>query len=358
MYRTFMVVLVAISVTGCGHQNVAPAKVAASPSVCGFPGVEFPADTVVLGAGELGGREIDFQIEKKTGNPATQIDVSVNYPNKPVALMMGASNPTIWNIGWTEETNIVAVFVSGYHRQQIAGLKTATPRLISTHDDEGPCNTSEFIYKNFIHSHSSGFIASFNFGLIKDPAQARDEQKLSQILFSQSVSKIFPVNEKKGKVLIGSPLESGQELVTSFATPPDSFFEREAPLAGQAALDQAVKKGILRRATLDDAAIWTSLLKRKYDLQKRKPPNIPPDLNNAYVILEKFTYPPGLTGNNSATFYIAEGAPPPKGDYGHSKVYDLNSISLGCTMDSACGQAMQRGEIGAGSTQQMMTIGR
>jgi len=358
MYRLLVVVLAAVSVTGCGHRNVAPARAAASPSVCGFPGVEFPVDTIVLGAGELGGREIDFQIERKTGNPATQIDVSVNYPGKPVALMLGASKPTIWNIGWTEETTIVAVFASGYHRQRIAGLKAATPRLISTSDDNGPCNTSEFIYKNFIHAHSNGLVASFNFGLIKDPAQARDEQKLSRMLFAQPVSNIFPVDEKKGKVLIGSPLEPGQELVTAFAAPPGSFFEGDAPLAGQAALDQAVKKGILRRATLDDAAKWTSLLTRKYELQNRKPPNIPPDLNNAYVILDKFTYPPGLTGANSATFYIAEGAPSPKGEYGHSRVYDLNSISLECTMDSACGQAMQRGEIGAGSTQQMMTIGR
>lgn len=345
----------------CTHTDKPKEKLAAPgqdvvPTVCVFPDTAFPNDLVVLGAGALEGRKLDFQIDQQSARTVSQIDVVVNHTSAPVALMLGASNPTIWNISWTEETKISAVFVNGYYRQRVAGLKNSTPLLISTYKDKGPCETNAFHYKTFGGYES--FLAIFNYGLITKPAEARKEQKLSQVLFSQPITSIFPVNEKTGSVLIGKPIETGQELVTSPTTTPASFHNKREPLAGQAGLEQAVENGILRRANLDDAANWINALKKKYELQNRPPPNIPPDLNNAFVVLKKFTYPGGLYGGHSATFYIPKGVPLPAGDYGHSRVYDLNSISLECTAGSACGQSMSRGEIGTGSTQQHMIIGK
>lgn len=326
------------------------------PTVCAFPDAEFSKDLIVFGAGALEGRKLDFQIDQRSAITVSQIDVVVNHPSAPVALMLGASNPTIWNISWTEGTKISAVFVNGYYRQRVAGLKNSTPLLISTYEDKGPCETSAFKYKTFGGNES--FLAIFNYGLTTKPTEARKEQKLSQVLFSQPITSIFPVNEKSGSVLIGRPIETGQELVTSPTTTAASFHNKHEPLAGQAGLEQAVENGMLRRANLDDAANWINALKKKYELQNRPPPNIPPDLNNAFVVLKKFTYPGGLYGGHSATFYIPKGVPLPTGDYGHSRVYDLNSISLECTAGSACGQSVSRGEIGAGSTQQHMIIGK
>jgi len=335
-------------------ENLAATAQDVVSATCAFPDTTFADDLVVLGAAALEGRKLDFQIDQRSARTVSQIDVVVNHTSAPVALMLGASNPTIWNISWTEGTKIAAVFVNGYHRQRVAGLKNATPLLISTYEDKGPCEKSTFSYKTFGGSES--FLAIFNYGLITKPAEARKEQKLSQVLFSQPITGIFPVNEKSGSVLIGKPIETGQELVTSPTTTPASFHNKREPLAGQAGLEDAVKKRVLRRANLDDAANWINALKKKYALQNRPPPNIPPDLNNAFVVLKKFTYPGGLYGGHSATFYIPQGVPLPSGDYGHSRVYDLNSISLECTAGSACGQSMMRDEIGAGSTQQYMTI--
>lgn len=53
--------------------------------------------------------------------------------------MFGAYEPTIWNLQWTSKTKILAVVVSGYHRQVIAGISQATPTLNSTYDNKGPC---------------------------------------------------------------------------------------------------------------------------------------------------------------------------------------------------------------------------
>lgn len=332
--------------------KLVPFKKMETSNVCGFPGVTLPEDTVVLGAGGLGGKTVDFQIDQ-SGNPTTQIDVAVNSPEKPVALMLGASVPTIWNIGWTSGTHIVAVFASGYDRQRVAGLTPDTPLLVSSTVDDGPCSTSRFTYETF-HQYDS-LIASFKYGQVTDPAQAINEQKLSQILFARPITKIYSVPDEAGKVVMGSPMNSTQRLMTSAATPPKSFHDKKAPLAGQAGLDQATHRGILRRATLKDATRWIKALKKKYAIQNRPAPNIPPDLDNAYVVLKKFTYPPGLYGGHSATFYIPVGVPRPTGDFGHSRIYDLNSISLDCRGDSPCGKAIQSGAIGRGVSQKTTT---
>lgn len=316
------------------------------PGVCGFPGVNFSEDTVVLAAGGLGGRALDFQLDQ-SGHMATQIDVAVNYPDKPVALMLGASEPTIWNLGWTEGTNIVAVFASGYYSQRVAGLKASTPFLVSSSEDKGPCNTSEVTYSKLgLHD---GYVASFEFGNNTNIGKAATEQKLSKILYARRISRIFSVPDGKGAVVIGDPLSFGQQLITSDATPPNSFQDKNAPLAGEAGLSMAMRKGVLRRATLKDAKKWIDALNRKYALQHLPPPDIPPDLDNAYVVLKKFVYPPGLD-STGASFYIPEGVPLPTGEYGSARVYDLNSITLECATSSPCGQAISRGEIGAGST--------
>lgn len=161
-------------------------------AVCAFPDTTFANDLVVLGAGALEGRKLDFQIDQQSARTVSQIDVVVNYTSAPVALMLGASNPTIWNISWTDETKITAVFVNGYYRQRVAGLKNSTPLLISTYEDNGPCENSAFKYKTF--GGSEPFFGVFNYGLITEPAEARKEQKLSQVLFSQPITGIFPVN--------------------------------------------------------------------------------------------------------------------------------------------------------------------
>jgi hypothetical protein len=45
------------------------------------------------------------------------------------------------------------------------------------------------------------------------------------------------------------------------------------------------------------------------------------------VVLKPFTYPAGLYGGNSATFLIPKGVPKPKGNSGHSSVYDFNTLN-------------------------------
>jgi len=276
--------------------------------VCGFPALALPADFSVLAAGAYSGRTISFQIDQ-SGHEGTQIDVAVNSPDRPVVLMLGAYEPTVWNIGWSKETKILAVLVGGYHRQAVAGVDKSIPLLVSSYDNKGPCG---YFYVN------SDNLAPLN--------------PLARRVFGRPVDMVYPATN--GKVDVGKPLPAGATLVRSAAITPESFYDNNAPIAGPAGLEEAVRKGLLRRATAADAQAWSDAV-----LQNSPPPDVPPvagrgfpkppmpPIHNAYVVLKPFTYPSGLYGGNSATFIILKGVPTPQGNPGHSAVYDFNTLS-------------------------------
>lgn len=283
---------------------------------CGFPDLKLPAEFAVFAAGAYSGQKISFQIDQ-SGHEGTRMDVAVNSPNQPVVLMLGAYEPTIWNIGWSKETKILAVLAGGYHRQAVAGLEKGVPLLISTYDNKGPCGYFYITPDN---------LAPLN--------------PLSKRVFGRPVDMVFPA--AKGKVLVGEPVPAETRLVTSDETAPESFYDKAAPIAGPAGLEDAVRRGLLRKATAVDAEAWSDAV-----MQNSPPRDIPPvagqgvpkppkpPIYNAYVVLKPFTYPSGLYGGNSATFLIPKGVPKPEGNPGHSAVYDFNTLNCQGALCSA-----------------------
>jgi hypothetical protein len=275
---------------------------------CAFPELNLPSDFAVFAAGAYSGRKISFQIDQ-SGHEGTQIDVALNSPNKPVVLMLGAYEPTIWNIGWSKKTKILAVMVSGYHRQAVAGLEKSVPLLNSTYSNQGPCG---YFYID------NDTLAGLN--------------PFAKRMFGRPVEMVFPA--EKGRVIVGEPLQDGTNLFTSSEITPASYYDKDAPIAGPAGLEDAVRKGLLRKATAADADAWADAVIQKSP-QRDIPPvagrGIPkppkPPVYNAYVVLKSFTYPSGLYGGNSATFIIPKGVPMPDGNPGHSTVFDLNTLT-------------------------------
>lgn len=121
-------------------------------------------------------------------------------------------------------------------------------------------------------------------------------------------------------------------------------------------LENAVSDGFLRHATTADADAWTLAVKNKYEQQGLKPPHLPPAIENAYVVLKKFAYPAGLIGEHSAAFYVPSGIPLPSGNYGHSRIYDFNTLTLECSGGSECWDEYQKGKLGHGATLETLTI--
>ncbi len=301
-------------------QPLVPFNVQPDPDVsrqtCGFADLKLPADVAVYAAGAYSGRTLGFQIDQ-SGHEATQIDVTVHSPNQPVVLMLGAYEPTVWNVGWSGKTKILAVLVGGYHRQAIAGLEPDTPRINSSYDNRGPCG---YFYVT--------------------PDNLAPLNPLAKRVFERPVNMVFPA--VKGKVVVGTPPAVGTPLVTSSAVKPESFRDTTAPLAGPAGVEDAVRKGLLRKASAADADAWVDAV-----LQNSPPRDIPPvagqgvtkppkpPMYDTYVVLKPFTYPAGLYGGHSVTFLIPKGVPRPDGNPGHSSVYDFNTLS--CQGPGGCG---------------------
>lgn len=275
--------------------------------VCGFPQLALPNEAAVFATGAYGGRAVAFQIDQ-SGHEATQIDLVVNSPGRPVALILGAYEPTIWNIRRSVDTKILAVLVGGYHRQAVAGLDKRIPLLNSSHDNKGPCG----------HFYLT-------------PENLGELNPVSRTVFGRAVDMYFPAT--KGYALVGEPLGTGIKLIASPDTTPESFRDKTAPIAGPAGLADAVSQGLLRKATAADAQAWLDAV-----AAHAPPRDVPPvagasaprapalNLYNGYVVLGPFTYPAGLYGANGAAFVIPRGVPKPTGNPGHSTVYDFNTL--------------------------------
>ena len=111
----------------------------ASTNGCAFPMLDAAKQPFKLyAAGAYSGRKLGFQIDQ-SGNEAGRIDVGVNRPGEAVALMLGSYDPTVWHVGWSRGTRIVAVLVGGYHRQVVTGLPRDVPVIVSTYDNKGSC---------------------------------------------------------------------------------------------------------------------------------------------------------------------------------------------------------------------------
>ena len=82
-----------------------PMSIEKKKPICEIPNLKLPQEFTVFAAGAPSGRRIGFQIDQ-SGMNSTQIDVTVNYIKKPVILMLGSYDPTIWNIQWTLGTRV------------------------------------------------------------------------------------------------------------------------------------------------------------------------------------------------------------------------------------------------------------
>lgn len=268
-------------------------------------------------------RRLSYPIDN-SGNKAGQIDVIVNLPSQPVILILGHYNPAVWKIQMTEDTQIAGVIVYGYHRQEVAGLTADTPILINTFDK---CREDDY-YKNLINRNLSA------------------SKQLSEKLFGQKLDRwLGDINSDPSDRLyiLGEPLEEDTILISSEDTPVESFLMTDAPRVGHAGIEGAVKKGMLRPATQQDFDTWASAYIQNRESSSKKElfptaekrehykneliKSFKDDRKRTYVVLDdNFEYPAGLS--ESLVFLVNEGVSLPKGDSGHSAVFDSQGNSL------------------------------
>jgi hypothetical protein len=310
-----------------GEQARAAVASVSAPN-CSFLDKKLPKDTIVVAAGSYSGRKLNFQIDQ-SGHEATQFDVAV-HSDKPVALLLGAYEPTVWSIGWTKGTQIVAVYATGYHRQAVAGLPKGTPIITTSQSGQGSCGY------NYIGSDS---------GLEWVNPKSRQ-------VFGLEASRVYN-KAANGLLDIVESTRAKTDYVTSPDIKPESFRDLKAPLAGTAGLEAAVAKGLLRPVTAADIETVKAHYRANAAQSATRRPDIPPVAGAApnaapevkipsittyrgYVVLKPLVFPAGLYGGNMATFIVPKGVSAPTGNPGHSTVIDLNKAAsctgVGCRM--------------------------
>lgn len=274
---------------------------------CEWDGQIFAENPIVYSVPKSNGMRTNYTIDQ-SGHNVRQINLAINQTDRPVILELNAYEPTIWNIGWTENTKIVGVYASGYHRQVVAGIESQVPVLTSTYDNQYACKASDTLSK----------IA-----------------KLEKIDMDTPSKAFLAIGEKSAVKL---------EYVTNVNNPPSSFQLPDHLLSGQAGLTYGINTGLIRPANQRDFQEWENaeqaLLDTLVDHNGNKI-NIEPRSSrftfssgkNTFVVLKKYTYPGGLYGAHSVTFIIPKGVPIPDGNPGHSTILDMNSMSC---LSSGC----------------------
>ncbi|EPX64928.1 hypothetical protein D187_000351 [Cystobacter fuscus DSM 2262] len=288
-----------------------PIKTPPVAPACGFRGLSLPTDFAVLAAGGAGKRSA-VQIDQ-SGHVATTMTVSVDNPGKPVVLMLSARDPTVWSIRRSQQTTLLAVLVSSSYRQIVAGLDATTPVTILTAENRSACG---FFYVD------ADYLETLN--------------PMARRFFGRDVDMVYPAHN--GEVILGDAKGTPSNWVGGSDVPVESYVDKTAPLAGEMGLDDAVRKGLLRRANIGDLNAWDAQMARV--APGRGATSVSGDgraarfrssrmMRNAYVVLRPMTFPAGLYGSNSAVFFVPKGTKRPRGNPGHSEVYDFNDMS--CT---------------------------
>ena len=171
---------------------------ASTRSTCLLQNLAYSNDAVVYGVGIEGGRNTGFAIDP-SGREAMQFDLDINSKSSPVILMLTNSEPTIWNLRWTEKTQIEAIMVSGKYKQAVAGIKSNVPVIIQDDYQTNQCG---------------GFNTSLeNIDMLN---------QTSQKLFAKKVNKFF-LGDATGVVNVGAPLSINDQILTSLRVTPESF---------------------------------------------------------------------------------------------------------------------------------------
>jgi hypothetical protein len=290
--------------TVVGPQKIGLAKF--KDEICGFSDFNLPPDAVIYAAGGYGTecKMLGYQIDQ-SGVDARIANVLVNEPNRPVVLLLGAHEPTVWNIKWTTESKILAVAASGSYGDAIAGISKNIPVLLGwNYKAQKKVRACEPFY-------------------VKFPIQNENKDqinKLSKAIFGRPTDFIVHFDQN-GNILIGETPPAGTKTQTSPDIPPASFFDPQAPLAGETGLIDAIKKGLLRKATTQDAELWRKgeLIVGKQTINQSESK----ELWNSYVVLKPFKYPKGL---GPTIFYVPKGVPLPEGDRRFTTLYDSNNM--------------------------------
>ncbi len=225
--------------------------------------------------------DLGYQVKgDERGGTTKMVEVQVNYPKKPVILVLKNDNTLVWKISYTEQTNIAGVWAAGRYPQVVVGVDKNTPVLTTSY------------MKPACKKHIGDTLP------LPRILKSYDEQHISD-----------------GKIRIGRYTDNwiSHGNIESLKKNPET--ER---LSGELGIQQLVKEGAITPITNAELAKIREKQGKTYSYYPERANEIVP---RSYVIKKPMTFPKGLYGGHSVDFYfLDESIPLPKGDMGHCQL--------------------------------------
>ena len=268
------------------------------PQECTIPLGENEAD--IIGVGRYSGLISESIQLGDSGHEVKSSPIVVNYPHRPVVLLLSAYDPTWWKVSLTPGTELKGVILSGYHTQAVTGISRDIPLIKAVYEEKGSCP----------------YFMAYKAGKELDKTMDRIQQITGHRL------KQFVVEPKGDHFLVGSDNYNSATLISSNDYVIQDFPVKQGLPAGQLGIDALVREGKLRVATKADVSRWVDAASRKYR-------DLNPDLKvttyltvmDSYVVLKPVTLPTGMYGAHSRSFLIPEGVPIPNDPGSHNTYY-------------------------------------
>lgn len=267
------------------------------PPECRLDGLKLPEGTGIFAGGAYKGRAI---AEKKTnGSSPTRatgyyphysgwrsaskepevgrIDVTVNSPDFPAVLMLGAYEPVEWHFDIKPGTEVAAVVLSGYHPQKLIGLPAEIPVVGGT-SGERRCWGFYFSRENFVRIN-----------------------QISENLFGRKPERGFLAVD--GKLLIDPNLPPRE------ITPEGLKRMRLEWKTDNPAIDEAIAKGWLRPASSESKNAWFRKRAEKAGWTNLMEPAdfvYAPAWPAFEIVSDEFVFPEIKGGASMIDFYLPE----------------------------------------------------
>ncbi|MGA1871417.1 MAG: hypothetical protein ACMUJM_23045 [bacterium] len=267
---------------------------------CGFPDLppsfEIHVVGIKRGSNELRGVAID-----KSGHTAYEEKVVIGKTNKPIVLVLMASEPTVWHVEQTKEARIAGVLATGKLAQKVLGLAPSTP--LREHDPTK-------------RNACQGFYALE----YRNPYLQKVEDRIWDI-FRQNIDMLH-IKHPGDFFRIGSITD--KSFAKGQRTLKDIMLDGSKQiLPGKLGIEQLTRRKILRRATLGDLKDWLRLAQETQNVDERgflNQMDLKLRMGKVYYIMKGTELPDGMYGGNSAVFIVATGVPDPTGPRCHNTI--------------------------------------
>lgn len=241
------------------------------------------------------GKRSNYQLTDEYAE-ADKINILINSPSKPVGLILGTYQASVWELIKTKNTKIEAVYLTGYESQLVVGLDKESKLIVSA-GNNAPCG------KDFIEKERH------------PKAQQKIKEKLEKI-FNKKIEKNYIQQEKT--LFIGDEIFNEKDIVST-GTKVDDFIDESIRGAGKVGLQELVNNGSLKKVDRQFMQDW----------KEKNADRLSEDeyryfgFQGGYIIQKEIIIPNDLYGSDSVTFLLKKGVPKPTGKLGHSKLFKM-----------------------------------